>query len=105
MEQDDLAFHPKASEEYIEALGWYTQCGEHLGQGFEQEIDRALRLFADSPERWPQYGPYHRRILVRRFPYVVVYFYKEPKFGLWPSRMDIVSLGIGEVEGSRFSNI
>ena len=54
MEQDDLAFHPKASEEYIEALGWYTQCGEHIGQGFEQEIDRALHLIADSPERWPQ---------------------------------------------------
>ena len=51
MEQDDLAFHPKASEEYIEALSWYAQCGEHLGQGFEQEIDRALRLIAGSPER------------------------------------------------------
>ena len=79
MEQDDLTFHPKASEEYIEALGWYTQCGEHLGQGFEQEIDRALRLIADSPERWPHYGPYHRRILVRRFPYVVVYFLQGAK--------------------------
>ena len=79
MERDDLVFHPKASEEYIEALDWYTQRGEHLGQGFEQEIDRALRLITDSPERWPQYGPHHRRILVRRFPYVLVYFLKGTK--------------------------
>ena len=77
MESGNIVFHPKASEEYIEALDWYTRYGEHLGQGFEHEVDRALRLIANSPERWPQYGPHHRRILVHRFPYVLVYLLQE----------------------------
>ena len=76
MESGDVVFHPEASEEYAAALEWYARCGEHLGQSFEQEIERAVQFVAASPERWARYGSYHRRILVRRFPYILVYLLK-----------------------------
>ena len=43
MESGDVVFHPEASEEYAMALEWYARCGEHLGQSFEQEIERAVQ--------------------------------------------------------------
>jgi len=69
----DVVFHPDAAQEYAEALLWYGERGEHLRAAFAQEVERALRLIVASPERWPRYGSRHRRFLVRRFPYMLVY--------------------------------
>ncbi|MCK6554836.1 type II toxin-antitoxin system RelE/ParE family toxin [Candidatus Binatia bacterium] len=48
---------------------------------FVAEIERALRLIVAFPNRWPRYGPRNRRVLVRRFPYSVVYLEKRGR--LW----------------------
>jgi toxin ParE1/3/4 len=68
-----LAFHPAAAAEYTRAFRWYDERGATLGTSFVEEISRALRLIRETPDRWPRYGTRHRRILVRRFPYSVVY--------------------------------
>jgi toxin ParE1/3/4 len=73
MEAVSVSFHPDAMEEYIASYAWYYERGSHLAQAFESEIERALRLVSDSPERWPVYKGRYRRILVRRFPFSVVY--------------------------------
>jgi hypothetical protein len=69
---------------------------------------RLIEHFASSQTRQND-GPSMGRITDESWsgdsPTLLYISYKEPKFGLWPSRMDIVRLGIGEVEGSRFSNI
>ena len=65
------------------ALEWYARCGEHLGQSFEQEIERTIQFVAASPERWAKYGSYHRRILVRRFPYILVYLLRRTRIGFF----------------------
>jgi plasmid stabilization system protein ParE len=54
-------------------LQWYDEREPELGVAFTEEIARALRLIRQAPDRWPRYGTRHRRILVRRFPYWVVY--------------------------------
>lgn len=68
-----ISFHPEAMEEYIASYVWYYERGSHLADAFEQEIERALRLVSESPERWPVYMGKYRRIMVRRFPFTVVY--------------------------------
>lgn len=73
----DLSFHPEAIEEYIATYGWYYERGVHLGAAFETEIDRAARLIYESPKRWPIYAKKFRRLLVRRFPYSLIYEIRE----------------------------
>ena len=73
MPRVSLAFHPEAADEYAEALQWYEERGAALAATFVKEIARSLRLIRATPDRWPRYGARHRRILVRRFPYSLIY--------------------------------
>lgn len=73
MDKIDISFHPEATEEYVASYAWYYERGRHLSEAFEHEIERALRLIVDAPERWPTYKGKYRRILVRRFPYSLIY--------------------------------
>ena len=66
-------FHPAAMEEYIASYMWYHEKGSHLAGAFEHEIERAIRLIVEAPERWAIYEEKYRRILVRRFPFSIVY--------------------------------
>lgn len=68
-----LVFHPEAADEYVDAARWYGERSATVHDLFVAEIERALRLIVAFPHRWPRYGPRHRRVLVRRFPYSVVY--------------------------------
>ena len=95
MPKTDLLFHPDAAEEYVQALIWYSDRGPGLGEAFEQEVERAIRLIAKSPYRWPRYGSRHRRFLIRRFPYQVVYPGRGLRFGLSPSRTVVGNRGFG----------
>jgi plasmid stabilization system protein ParE len=76
-----FVFHPEAADEYAEATRWYLERGATVREAFIVEIERALRLVAAFPNRWPRYGRRHRRLLVRRFPYSVVYLEKRGR--LW----------------------
>jgi plasmid stabilization system protein ParE len=69
-------FHPDAADEYVDAVRWYGDRSSTVHDSFVAEIERALRLIVAFPNRWPRYGPRHRRVLVRRFPYFVVYLEK-----------------------------
>jgi plasmid stabilization system protein ParE len=73
----DVAFHPEALEEYLVSYGWYFERGVHLGAAFEAEVERSVRLISESPRRWPVYREKFRRVLVRRFPYSLIYEIKE----------------------------
>ncbi|MBI4691403.1 MAG: type II toxin-antitoxin system RelE/ParE family toxin [Nitrospirae bacterium] len=73
MEPINVSFHPDAMQEYIASYVWYFEKGAHLAHSFEQEIERVIRLIVESPERWPIYEIKYRKILVRRFPYSVIY--------------------------------
>ena len=73
MPRISVAFHPAAAAEYAEAFRWYDERAAGLATAFAGEVSRALRLIRETPERWPRYGARHRRILVRRFPYSMIY--------------------------------
>jgi len=46
-----VVFHPAAADEYADALCWYAECAQGLGDAFEKEVERAIRLIVASPKR------------------------------------------------------
>lgn len=77
----DVAFHRDAIAEYEEAFGWYFSRSPEVATRFEREVERALHLIVEAPARWPACDDIHRRILPRRFPYLMVY--REHQGRLW----------------------
>jgi len=66
-------FHPGASEDYDAAYAWYHSHGIGIANDFEREIERCLRLIEENPLRWPKYDAQRRRMVVRKFPYCIIY--------------------------------
>jgi plasmid stabilization system protein ParE len=52
---------------------WYESQGQGLGGEFRQAVDNAIALIADSPLAYPERYRGARRVLLRRFPYVLWY--------------------------------
>jgi plasmid stabilization system protein ParE len=40
---------------------------------FLDEVDRAIERIGDHPEEFQEYGPGMRRMVLQRFPYLVVF--------------------------------
>jgi len=71
--------HDEASIEYDAAFDWYLQRSEEAARDFDAEVDRAIQLIIESPQRWPM-GPYGtRRFLLRRFPFFLIYRERSPR--------------------------
>lgn len=75
----------------------------------DKVLSRKLIEHLDSSQTRQNEGPSMGHITDESWsgasPTLLCTSYREPKFGLWPSHMGIVSLGIGEVEGYQFNNI
>jgi len=68
-----LEFHPAAATEAEQATTWYLERSPHAAQRFVEELAQALDLITQAPDRWPRGPEDTRRILLRRFPFAVVY--------------------------------
>lgn len=68
-------FHPAARTELRRAAAWYERECRGLGQQFIDEVERTVRDVVAAPDRWPRWSESRpeRRLLVKRFPYVVIY--------------------------------
>ena len=73
MARTKALFHPGASEDYDAAYAWYLSHGIGIANDFEREIERCLRLIEENPLRWPKYDAQRRRMVVRKFPYCIIY--------------------------------
>lgn len=65
--------HPGAAEDYEEAFIWYSAHGFDIALDFEREIERCLRLIVLNPLRWPKFDAERRRLIVRKFPFSIIY--------------------------------
>lgn len=70
---DKPLIHDDARAEYIESYVWYHERGAHIAEAFEREVEHALDTLQKFPERWSVYVGRWRRILLRRFPFGIVY--------------------------------
>jgi plasmid stabilization system protein ParE len=48
-----LEIHPEALEEFKSAVMWYRERSEIAARNFVAELDHAVELVTESPERWP----------------------------------------------------
>lgn len=70
---DKPVIHEDAQAEYVESFVWYHERGNHIAEAFEREVEHALGALQETPDRWPVYAGTWRRILLRRFPFGIVY--------------------------------
>ena len=73
MAQAEVGFHPEASAEYSQAYAWYADHDLRVAERFEQEVAAALERIVQNPRRWPRYDDKHRKLILRRFPFLVIY--------------------------------
>lgn len=52
---------------------WYDSQRQGLGRGFREAVDHAIARISDNPLAYPERYRGVRRILLRRFPYVLWY--------------------------------
>ena len=68
-----VQIHPAALEEAEGAADWYAERSRRAAEAFLNELDRATRQIAEHPERFPAFEFGTRRIVLHKFPYVLVY--------------------------------
>ena len=66
-------FHPEAAKELEAAALHYEKIRQKLGREFLASFEQALHLIRERPGAWRRLRPSLYRVLLRRFPYGVVY--------------------------------
>lgn len=69
----ELRFRPEALEDLRSAYLWYESQRPGLGEDFGLCVEAALAVVRDSPFLGRQLRENARRVLVRRFPYAILY--------------------------------
>ncbi len=68
-----IGFHPEAAREAEAAVLWYAKRSARVAERFIEELEIAIAAVAEAPDRWPSFDGEARRILLRRFPFLVIY--------------------------------
>lgn len=68
-----VEFHPLAADEAEAAERWYRERNETASARLRREFDRVVDLISERPEAGAPYLGNTRRVLLRRFPFFVVY--------------------------------
>jgi len=68
-----IAFRPEARAEVLEAKAWYEQRSPGLGLEFARAVDASISSAVRTPEAYPAVAEECRRVLLRRFPYSVIF--------------------------------
>jgi len=64
---------PDAEIEILAAMEWYERQRRGLGLEFELALDAAMQGLSRHPQKHAWVGLRTRRLLLRRFPYLVLY--------------------------------
>lgn len=67
-----IRFTPEASQELVEARGWYDGRSEGLGDEFQSAFDSAAVAAQEHPLVYPIVHGTRRRVFIRRFPYYLL---------------------------------
>jgi hypothetical protein len=68
-----LTYIEEARAEFLEAVAYYEECREGLGQQFHELVQVAEDAILRNHEAWQNLGGGFRRKLLSRFPYGLVY--------------------------------
>jgi len=70
-------FHPRAEEEFDDAVDYYENCQPGLGLEFAEEIYASIERIAAYPDAFAELSANTRRGIVNRFPYGLIFQVKE----------------------------
>ncbi|RTL40858.1 MAG: type II toxin-antitoxin system RelE/ParE family toxin [Burkholderiales bacterium] len=68
-----IRFRPQARQEVLDAADWYRQRMPGLDREFLLAVDAAVKAAAARPLTFPVIEESMRRVLVKRFPYSIVF--------------------------------
>ena len=68
-----VVFSTFAQREYQEAVLSYDDQSGDLGDQFIEEIEEGIRLILTFPNAWAKAGDKHRKYVLKRFPYVILF--------------------------------
>lgn len=86
-----LALRREAEVDIFDAFRWYESRRPGLGHAFVDELDGAFERVAETPTSFPVVYRDLRRLLLRRFPYVIYFRQAEgvvQVFGVMHGRRD-----------------
>ena len=69
----ELIFRPEAGAELLEAQAWYEARSPGLGFEFARAVEVAVKSALRMPLAHPRIEGEFRHILLRRFPYSIIY--------------------------------
>src|SRR5688572_14414314 len=72
-----VEFLPAAALELEEAVDWYNARKPGLGEDLRTDVRRALELIEMFPNGWHRLSDLVRRCRTKRFPYGVIYQFRE----------------------------
>jgi plasmid stabilization system protein ParE len=72
-----LDIHPAALQEAKLAVSWYLDRSETAAVRFHAELNEAIDLIIQSPDRWPSGDHSTRRFVLKHFPFAVIYREKD----------------------------
>ena len=70
---NQVAFSDEARADLRDAQAFYAAIAPGLAARFAIEVARAVGSIGEHPAAWTSLGQDLRRVMVRRFPYVLVY--------------------------------
>lgn len=68
-----VVFHDDAAGELQAAHNWYEVRSSKAAAAFIRELDDAISLIAQSPERWRRVLDPWRRYVLQQFPFSIIY--------------------------------
>jgi plasmid stabilization system protein ParE len=69
----EVSFLPAAQADYDEALDWYLKRSARAAAGFEAAVAHGVQRISDYPETYALIDKRHRRCLLKRYPFSLVY--------------------------------
>jgi plasmid stabilization system protein ParE len=73
MNNKAFRFHPEARLEFRGSIQWYREQSPPAAVGFRLEVAAVIREILEAPDRWPKYLYGTRRVVLRRFPFSIIY--------------------------------
>ncbi len=68
-----VRLHADAEQELREAYLWYLERSETVAEAFVSEVDHAIEVVAEHPNRWLRLSSSIRLYVFPRFPFTLVY--------------------------------
>lgn len=77
-----VEFHPAAREEFDAAMSYYEAVRQHLGAAFLDAVQEATDYVQREPQAGARASTGLHRVMVRRFPYYLLYAVEETRIFL-----------------------